>query len=331
MSTTTPQANDTLVQYFSQRRSAPAKELGEPGPTEAELRQILEIAHRTPDHGKLGPWRFVVIEGEARARFGEQLALRRRGMDRVEEERARITAGAHRLQQDDSGERILLTPHVRNHRTVFIHRQQGQRFLGRIDSVDRDVPILQETCLRNIVLRVVVYPEDPADGVRRLAVTHGDRPVGTTLVREPRVSKCECRKTRRGHRKNDRAQQAPASRYPHRHRGGGDFLHLGRQPISEAMNRLECVSVRPQHLPQAADGLGKRVVADDSTGPAGLEQAVFRDFLAGVLNQNGEKSATDAIELHRLSGDDQITLRAAELDSAKKPLTAHHTAPRGHE
>lgn len=48
--------------------------LGEPGPRPDELTQILTAAARVPDHKKLVPWRFVVFEGEARARFGEHLA-----------------------------------------------------------------------------------------------------------------------------------------------------------------------------------------------------------------------------------------------------------------
>jgi nitroreductase len=42
-----------------------------PGPNESELRQILEVAVRAPDHGKLRPWRFYVIRGEARQRLSD--------------------------------------------------------------------------------------------------------------------------------------------------------------------------------------------------------------------------------------------------------------------
>jgi nitroreductase len=44
-----------------------------PGPSPTELETILRAAARVPDHGKLFPWRFVVFEGDARARFGELL------------------------------------------------------------------------------------------------------------------------------------------------------------------------------------------------------------------------------------------------------------------
>jgi nitroreductase len=56
------------------RRSAKAAALGEPGPSPAELEQILTAAVRVPDHKAVVPWRFIVFEGEARARFGELIA-----------------------------------------------------------------------------------------------------------------------------------------------------------------------------------------------------------------------------------------------------------------
>ena len=65
--------NDTL-QLLTRRRSAKAALLKEPGPSASELETILTIAARVPDHKRLVPWRFVVFEGEARARFGEVLA-----------------------------------------------------------------------------------------------------------------------------------------------------------------------------------------------------------------------------------------------------------------
>lgn len=53
------------------RRSGRPREMTTPGPSPNELRQILEIAARVPDHGKLHPWRFVVIED--RRRFADLL------------------------------------------------------------------------------------------------------------------------------------------------------------------------------------------------------------------------------------------------------------------
>ncbi len=48
------------------RRSGKARDMGEPGPCDAQLTQILEIAARTPDHGKLAPWCFTIIPGDKR-------------------------------------------------------------------------------------------------------------------------------------------------------------------------------------------------------------------------------------------------------------------------
>jgi len=57
------------------RRSGKPRELVGPGPSAEELAQILEIAARVPDHGKLTPWRFVVVGEEQRQDFA--LLLRR--------------------------------------------------------------------------------------------------------------------------------------------------------------------------------------------------------------------------------------------------------------
>jgi nitroreductase len=55
------------------RRSSRPRDLGPPGPDAAELQLIVEIAARTPDHGKLHPWRFVHVPQEARAAFAQLL------------------------------------------------------------------------------------------------------------------------------------------------------------------------------------------------------------------------------------------------------------------
>ena len=62
------------LEFLNQRRSVPSRQLGEPGPDAAQLRQILEAAIRVPDHGKLVPWRLLVIRGEARLELGARLA-----------------------------------------------------------------------------------------------------------------------------------------------------------------------------------------------------------------------------------------------------------------
>lgn len=85
-----PAALDLLLS----RRSGSAKTMKEPGPSKKQLADILKAGARAPDHGKLFPWRFLVIEGKARGRAGDILAevMEAEGeRDRqVEEERGRF-------------------------------------------------------------------------------------------------------------------------------------------------------------------------------------------------------------------------------------------------
>ena len=62
------------LRLLARRRSSKVMNLIEPAPTSAEIDALINLAGRVPDHGKLGPWRFVVFEGDARARAGEALA-----------------------------------------------------------------------------------------------------------------------------------------------------------------------------------------------------------------------------------------------------------------
>lgn len=78
-----PGATDLLLT----RRSGSAKAMTGPGPDAQELRTILTAAARVPDHGKLFPWRFILFEGDARARFGEVLAQCLKASEETTEER----------------------------------------------------------------------------------------------------------------------------------------------------------------------------------------------------------------------------------------------------
>lgn len=86
-----------LRTHLQTRRSVPSRMLGSPGPNADELKAMLGIAARVPDHGKLAPWRFIVVEGEARSRLGDRLAAisDRRAGDEDEQrrdiERSRFT------------------------------------------------------------------------------------------------------------------------------------------------------------------------------------------------------------------------------------------------
>jgi nitroreductase len=89
-----------------------ALKLDSPAPNEADLDKIFESAVRAPDHGRLRPWRFVVVEGDKLARLGDLMAdaMRRRDPEVSEEmlvrERAKpmrapmiVVAAAH-VQKD---------------------------------------------------------------------------------------------------------------------------------------------------------------------------------------------------------------------------------------
>lgn len=64
------------LELLDRRRSVPALQLGEPGPDEATLLRMLASAVRVPDHGRLVPFRFLRIQGPARAALGRFMAER---------------------------------------------------------------------------------------------------------------------------------------------------------------------------------------------------------------------------------------------------------------
>ena len=63
----------SLLSLLKTRRSAKPRAMTGPGPTAQELEQMLALAVRVPDHGKLHPWRFVVVEDEDRDAFAALL------------------------------------------------------------------------------------------------------------------------------------------------------------------------------------------------------------------------------------------------------------------
>ncbi|MBX9461744.1 MAG: nitroreductase [Aquamicrobium sp.] len=68
--------SSSVIDFMLARKSAPIPELKEPAPSDAEIRTMLTIASRVPDHGRLAPWRFILYRGAARDRIGEMLATR---------------------------------------------------------------------------------------------------------------------------------------------------------------------------------------------------------------------------------------------------------------
>jgi len=62
-------ASPETLAFLAARRSASAMTLQAPGPSADEVQVLLSIAARAPDHGKLAPWRFVVLSGADKDRF----------------------------------------------------------------------------------------------------------------------------------------------------------------------------------------------------------------------------------------------------------------------
>jgi nitroreductase len=74
----------TPAAFLATRRSGKPRDLGAPGPSADELDAMIAVAARTPDHGKIAPWRFVVVEDR----------------DRL----AALLTGAFRAERPDAGD-----------------------------------------------------------------------------------------------------------------------------------------------------------------------------------------------------------------------------------
>ena len=86
-----------LLQALDTRRSTPSRQLGPPGPDDETLLRMLQVAVRVPDHGKLVPFRFLRIAGDARHALGTALVARALVLDpgastaTLEKDRARFS------------------------------------------------------------------------------------------------------------------------------------------------------------------------------------------------------------------------------------------------
>ncbi|MEA3001253.1 MAG: hypothetical protein QOH81_41 [Sphingomonadales bacterium] len=74
----------SALALLATRRSGRPRDLVEPGPDAGQLRRILEIGMRTPDHGKLAPWRFIHVARGKRDDF-QALLERAYRLDRESE------------------------------------------------------------------------------------------------------------------------------------------------------------------------------------------------------------------------------------------------------
>lgn len=92
-----PAANQPVLDYLSTRLSHPAKVMTAPVPSAAELDTILTAALRTPDHGKLEPWRLVVIDRSAMIRLADMAEARARELggdpEKIEKGRGQFDRG----------------------------------------------------------------------------------------------------------------------------------------------------------------------------------------------------------------------------------------------
>jgi len=67
--------NEEVLRFLLTRRSRPPKTLAAPAPGRAEIATLITAAARVPDHGKLEPWRFVVLEKPALERLADAAAV----------------------------------------------------------------------------------------------------------------------------------------------------------------------------------------------------------------------------------------------------------------
>jgi nitroreductase len=115
--------NDTssAIALLETRRSAKPRELAGPGPTQDELERMLTIAARAPDHGKLAPWRFVVVPSDQRDALA---ALLQRALAEEDPD----ATDAHRRKEDEfahyAGQLVVLVSAPVQHHKIPVWEQQ---------------------------------------------------------------------------------------------------------------------------------------------------------------------------------------------------------------
>ncbi|PYG26419.1 nitroreductase family protein [Pelagimonas varians] len=81
-----PSPNPQALEFMLTRRSRPAKTLQGPAPDADRLKVLLTAAARSPDHGKLEPWRFIVLQGNALQRLAAAVGSCGTGLDKTPDE-----------------------------------------------------------------------------------------------------------------------------------------------------------------------------------------------------------------------------------------------------
>lgn len=95
-----------VLDFLARRRSASALTLAAPGPTQTQLADLLRLAARAPDHGKLAPWRFVVLAGEGKAAFAAGLEAIAAGRP----DAAKLLAKLGKLKTPPMGVAVVSSP-----------------------------------------------------------------------------------------------------------------------------------------------------------------------------------------------------------------------------
>lgn len=114
--------DERLATYLKTRRTIPASMLGEPGPDRATLTEMLTIAARVPDHGKLAPWRFILFDKAAREKAIEGLLkIAERQLD--EKERQVRTAKAKGFADAPLVVAVISSP-IADHPKIPLWEQQ---------------------------------------------------------------------------------------------------------------------------------------------------------------------------------------------------------------
>lgn len=102
-----PTPNPAALDFLLTRRSRPAKTLAGPVPDRDALTVMLTAAARSPDHGKLEPWRFVVLEKPALARLAVLAETRGAALGMDPE---RVAKGAAQFRDGDLAVAVIASP-----------------------------------------------------------------------------------------------------------------------------------------------------------------------------------------------------------------------------
>ena len=104
----------SALSLLKTRRSGRPREMVGPGPSDAELDQILEIAMRVPDHGKLTPWRFVIVGKSQREEFA---SLLRSAMEQEDPDASQLHYDkAEQFARQGEALVVLLSSPIRDHK-----------------------------------------------------------------------------------------------------------------------------------------------------------------------------------------------------------------------